>query len=511
MKQSCTYTKIAAAVAVALAGSAVSVPASAVNLSDNGLGEVILSPYYTVRNGYDTYLSVVNTSQDRVVAFKIRFRESDNSRDARDFNVFLSPNDVWTAAVTMSADGQTPVVQTSDNSCTAPALRAADATTDGMRGVTFTNLDYSGGAADTGDAGIERAQDGHFEIIAMGSAPVDRPLAAAAVHDANGVPANCNLIISTYTTNAVAFNDQYDEPLNVLKGAAALIKVDEGKATGIPITTLANFFNPLGVDDQVNPDPADLMNLPASIAPNLNNASPAIASLVTNEFGPMLVAFPDRPIDAVSAIFMASDVINEYAIGGAALAENDWVVTFPTKNFYVDTREDGVPPVRPPFQNTWQGDLDGDGRSCVTVAYDYYNREERSPAFTPDLDFSPAPPGVPPSSVCEETIVLSFAENSVLEGNNRYGVPLADGFTSGWMRLSFTEAGAISGPSVVVNPITGQAVEGNATFTGLPVIGFGLKTLENGVADVDGARLNYGIQSDHAYNRDIQFIEALLP
>jgi hypothetical protein len=491
-----TYFKpahLAASIALAL-GAATTLPAYAVNLSDSGLGEVILSPYYTVRNGYDTYIHVVNTSPDRVVAFKIRFRESDNSRDARDFNVFLSPNDVWTAAVTMSADGVTPVVQTGDNSCTAPALRSADATFEGLRGVKFTNLDYTGAQDDSGDNDIERTTDGHFEIIAMGTADptIDRgddpDLPAAAVHDpATGVPEDCGLIVSTYITDPGLFNDQFDEPLNVLKGSAALIKVSEGKAIGIPVTTLANFYNPRGNEDPANPDPQDLMNLPASINPNLSDAFPPVAVMVTNEFGPITPSF-GRAIDAVSAIFMADDVINEYAIGGGGNAETDWVLTFPTKSYYVDWREIGVDAsVIPPFENTWQEDLDEDGASCVTVQYDYYDREENRTDDPGDLDFSPAPPGIPPSSICEETVVLSFADDSVLDGNNLYGVPLASTFTSGWMRLSFTGAGDLAG--------TGY------TFTGLPVIGFSIKTLENGVAG--DAMLNYGIQADHAYNRVI--------
>ena len=119
MKLSFTRQKTAVAIAAALAAGA-SAPAFAVSHSDTGLGEVALVPYYTVRDNYDTNISVVNTSDRYVVAFKIRFREGSNSRDARDFNVFLSPNDVWTATVSMGADGETPYIQTADTSCTAP-------------------------------------------------------------------------------------------------------------------------------------------------------------------------------------------------------------------------------------------------------------------------------------------------------------------------------------------------------------------------------------------------------
>ena len=39
---------------------------------------------------------------------KIRWREAFNSREVRDFNVILSPYDVWTGVVTSTPDGSGP-------------------------------------------------------------------------------------------------------------------------------------------------------------------------------------------------------------------------------------------------------------------------------------------------------------------------------------------------------------------------------------------------------------------
>jgi len=43
-----------------------------------------------------------------------------------------------------------------------------------------------------------------------------------------------------------------------------------------------------------------------------------------------------RSVDAVSAIFMHENLMNEYTVEEVASASTEWVVTFPTKNFYVD-------------------------------------------------------------------------------------------------------------------------------------------------------------------------------
>ena len=82
--------------------------AEAVMVNPNGLGQVLIYPYYTVRNGYNlggvsaapfnTLLSIVNTTNS-TKAVKVRFREGKASAEVLDFNVFLSPYDMWTAAV----------------------------------------------------------------------------------------------------------------------------------------------------------------------------------------------------------------------------------------------------------------------------------------------------------------------------------------------------------------------------------------------------------------------------
>src|SRR6185312_14907660 len=78
--------------------------AGAVNLSSNGLGQVLVYPYYTVNAGQQTLLSVVNTTPIGK-AVKVRFLEAYNGRDVLDFNLYLSGYDIWTATVFALHDG----------------------------------------------------------------------------------------------------------------------------------------------------------------------------------------------------------------------------------------------------------------------------------------------------------------------------------------------------------------------------------------------------------------------
>src|SRR2546423_639693 len=77
--------------------------AQAVNVNADGRGQVLIYPYYTTRadslgNAYATLISVVNPSPTPR-AVKVRFLEGRNARPVLDFSLYLSPFDVWTAAI----------------------------------------------------------------------------------------------------------------------------------------------------------------------------------------------------------------------------------------------------------------------------------------------------------------------------------------------------------------------------------------------------------------------------
>ena len=105
-------------------------------VNPNGLGQVLIYPYYTVRSParcghsrqFNTLLSIVNTTNS-TKSVKVRFREGKASAEVLDFNVFLSPYDMWTAAVeprTVGSPGGTlgAQIETTDRSCTIPTFTA---------------------------------------------------------------------------------------------------------------------------------------------------------------------------------------------------------------------------------------------------------------------------------------------------------------------------------------------------------------------------------------------------
>ena len=112
---------LTAAVLAGLAGVAgIAGTAQAVNMNPDGLGQVLIYPYYTSNDGNQTLLSVVNTTAE-AKAVKVRFLEGFNSREVLDFNLYMSREDVWVAAI--ADDEGTPTLYIPDTSCTVPYLR----------------------------------------------------------------------------------------------------------------------------------------------------------------------------------------------------------------------------------------------------------------------------------------------------------------------------------------------------------------------------------------------------
>lgn len=108
-----------AANAIAFFGDGPGTNAGAVVLNPGGRGHYLFTPYFSTQGDNSTLLSIVNTDDVNGKAVKVRFRGAANSDDVLDFTVFLSPGDVWTANVSVGADGKSALT-TKDNSCVLP-------------------------------------------------------------------------------------------------------------------------------------------------------------------------------------------------------------------------------------------------------------------------------------------------------------------------------------------------------------------------------------------------------
>jgi hypothetical protein len=135
--------------------------ASDLALNGDGTGHILLVPYFSTQSGNATLINLVNTNTTIAKAVKVRFRGAANSDDIFDFQVFLSPGDVWTANVSKGADGRS-VLTTGDASCTKPAKATLNATP-----FVTSRLD----STLTADQKANGTREGYIEIFTMADIP----------------------------------------------------------------------------------------------------------------------------------------------------------------------------------------------------------------------------------------------------------------------------------------------------------------------------------------------------
>jgi hypothetical protein len=470
MKLNMRKKLVSLAIASALSGGAMmATPAHALSVSKEHLGQVLIFPYYTVKNGYDTLFSVTNTS-DQTAIIKVRWREALNSREVRDFNVILSPFDVWTGVVTATANGA--AIRTFDKSCTSPILPTSP-TVPGSREIAFTNLLFSGNFDDGATDSMERVREGYFEVFLMGLSSRSTSASSNTIEynakHVSGTPRDCSKVDTAFLDvnkiNNDLINASTGYPENVLKGHSSFINVTTGKAMDAEPTTLENFHSS-----------GPYVYAPGDVDPSLNSGDGFGTAWRLVDGNPDPVPFI-QSIDGVSDLLRATSIINEYATGSTVDAS--WVMTFPTKHFYTDaytpgtgpTVEDGTPSGG---FSEWFHTKTKDGKSCDNIGVSSYDREEFGGA-SEGTDFSPAPVG---SSVelCYETNVVDFNGTSVFgAGDNHLGFTASG--AAGWAQLTFTEDSA-------------------TTVGGLPVIGFSAIVRSTGDAST-----NYGSSEVHSYTR----------
>jgi hypothetical protein len=346
----------AALVLLSFAGTA-----SAVSLDPRGLGQALIYPYYTVNKNQDTLVSIVNASGVSK-GVQMRFREGYNARVVLQFVLFLSPHDVWTASLSSISDDGGVLLKTSDASCTDPVIPAA--------GVALRSADYDGTGPIPGDGGptsITRTREGFMEFITADDIVAGSPTDVAITHvqtgePGAGVPADCAAIAATWDLTDTA------APSGAIYGSAAIVNVGQGTFfpydadaisgfTSIPLSPYMDGPSPLGVslDDANSSEAVDGV---------------ATAYVSDNQGRPLALDYAFG-IDAVSAVFMADAIYNEYLVASSLGANTDWVVTLPTKSFYVDPIYGQVP--RPPFVAPLI-----DGIAAVDISGSVYDREEGS-------------------------------------------------------------------------------------------------------------------------------------
>jgi hypothetical protein len=461
--------------------------AHGVRVSHDGAGQVLLYPYYTVRDSpqggaaFNTLLSIVNGS-NRGKVVKVRFREASAGAVVFEANVFLSVRDVWTAAVIPWASGAALVSR--DATCALPGVQPSSDGAPATGGI-FTPAAYAG---DPLGPAADRVREGFVEVLEMGTVRQGTALDRATVHIAGA--ATCALPQS----DADILGD-LDPPSGRLYGSATVINVQEGTSYGYDAVAL----------DQWG---ARAMYGRVGAGPTLADANPFVSAVIDR--GQVFISSWSTGIDAVNAVLSANGVEVEFMRESAVAGATDIALSMPTKPLLVDSTR-----ALAPFTTT----LSSDG-ACEIVEDRTLDRDERvyDPLATsfPEL--------IPHGALCWATTVHSlnvhWPDSTPVLGSHAglRHVILRDFFTpqpsamqSGVQLLAIDQAVAARfmvapGATTVIDLATGSvASRQGVTYLGLPVAGTSFVRYVNGGLTINGSTVlsNYGTTSPIKTTRGI--------
>lgn len=526
MKKSMLAMSVAAAIGgLGFAGSALAIgtlggggaTASVLQLSGDGIGHQLVVPYFSTQNGNVTLINVVNTDTANGKLVKVRFRGAGNSDDLLDFQVLMSPGDVWTASVTKDATTGLSKLSTSDASC----VVGLGARTDGAYSSLFSTLRTDPTKAEPAN----ETREGYVELLNMadvppatGSAGVDTLYEA--IKHVNGVaPCTASILEAALGTDpadeAAARLRGMNNPTTGLmgdwillnqtttaawSGAASAMEARLGLFGPAGAGNIAfwpqKFGTPTNVIATVTADPLLRMGS-AGVAPQFYDlpdlSTPYVTSATTAEL----------QADQNTVQFSVNSIKNQFETSSGIAAVTDWLFSQPTRRYHVAVDYNGtsnsgsaVAVFRADggwsltggtlFYNEGNTRLHTNRQVCLDTTEgpgrnSLFDREEATPGVG-DNPFVPSP-NVPEAAavvlLCGEANVISFNADGVT-APSALSASVARGdisldYTNGWASWNL----------------------GNGGF-GVPVVGASFMRAANGA-------VNYGFAFPHKKERVLPF------
>jgi len=436
MKKRLISVSVAAALG-SIAGSAVAQNPASVRVYDpTGVGHALIVPYFSTQGGNATLIDIVNTDLTNGKAVKIRFRGASNSDDIFDFQVLMSPGDVWSAAVTKNAANGLSHLSTTDHSCTVPSILRTTAA-----GFDFVTARLNPKL--TGDALAAETREGYVEIFNMGDIYPDTSTTGnlyLTTKHVSGV-ATCDATI----TDSLTINDsRLTRPTSGLMGNWTIINVPQTTTwTGDMAALEARDGGGVAGFGNLVYWPQQAISLTALQITN-GTADPLFRKGVvagaqydlpdlSTPYLPLGPVTPQQNANDLSQALAVQTAAGEFLTNPAISGSTDWVVSLPTRRYYVavdysgtnaalvDNRNDNSDVNAVYFRKKGatltNGNVSLTGyQGCIALAAVGFRDQEETPTAPGGPVFSPATPA-PAPSLCGEVSVLSINGVTVPTGS----------------------------------------------------------------------------------------------
>jgi hypothetical protein len=388
--------------AAALSGAlSTAVAQPAMHLSTTGTGQVLIYPYYTTHAGLTTVLTVSNTT-GASKALRVRVLEGVASAPTLSFTLYLGSFSTWSAALAPAGPGDSgAVLITGTVGCTVPALAPGQPVPLSVDAFTGPNQDWDEATTSPSRAallgGPVRTRDGHIEVIELGGIVRGSPFAVAQT------PADCARHREAWAPGGAWTTDPARDitlPSGGLRGEGVLVDAAQGIVYGYAPVAIGGFHTDSAA-------PAVLHTPPTAAGADLRDARSGdgvvrVELPATEARASRVEVFPQglpRP-DAVTALLTRSALHGEAILDPGLGADTEWVVTMPTRRWYLD-----APPGSSPFQ--FQR-LSSDGSLCHNVMYTVFTRSLTGPfPFAPFPRVSPGGYSILYPTLCSAASVAS--------------------------------------------------------------------------------------------------------
>jgi len=418
-----------------------------VKVSPGNKGDLLIFPFYFAANGgWETKLTVVNTSTVYSVVAKVIFRSHLYSEELLDFLIYLTPADVWTGMV--RNNGAMTYIYSTDDSILASADTFASATT------LVSQQIYEPRCTTTPHNLTDSADYGYLEVIESWYGDVStagytagylktgesatRPVTKAYLKriyegfiggNAAAFPGLGEAVApgNDHTINVMSGFLQFQNPLNpgMTSGMQAVAFADWDNISPLVTTNVSGLL--------VNPVRNSIGELEAALAKN-NLAYPYVNNPELGDLTVHLFNFPTK------------------------LSTRDTVSTDSNRCRYIDGQgnfwnDPAVPPAA--YTSTHR---------VITYGSQYFDTKENA------LSGGPYSGGSASSTMPEELNILHTGGYSAL-------------FTEGWTNYNFTilnNAGAYTGFCDEINGGRTCAAPTHS-YTGIPVIGSVLEFVNSGL------------------------------
>ena len=481
-------TTLALAAVALVSGATHAAPATQFKEAFDGVGHMLIVPYYTAQAGNATLLNIVNTDKVNGKAVKVRFRGASNADDVFNFMLFLSPGDVWAAEISQNPATGLARLNTVDNSCTLPSL---------------VNVDFNTARLNPQADRPNETREGYIDIITMadmvpGSAiytaikhvkgvptgglcsrGADVPVALRPLRTETSIPtagfgAPTTGLFANWSIFNVADATSWSGKATAIAAVDAEGKPGEGNMVVRPQTTDA----PLGAAVNLTADPLLRSGAARLVQADLPDLSTPYIGQIT----------PAQQAAQLSGVLAKTSVQNEYFTDDAVQAQTDWVFTFPTRRYSVALNSTTLlreyTALSPAYFDEGNTTLEGTpSTKRVCLNEDTQVSWDRSAQYlTYEDDFVITGPLFPRNPLCGAVAVVSinagdeFALSSLGARISRKNRELT--FKDGWGNITLAD----------INPV------------GSPLLGaaFVKATSTNIGAGVSG---NFGLVWEHRYTR----------